>query len=86
MPEPRAYASHLSTPAAAFLISLPRRKQRVVLDLADKLARNPFRVSDYQLEDGDGRMVDNLTLGEFLFSYWVDHATREVRIAEIIKL
>jgi len=86
MRETSAYKSHLSSQAAAFLVSLPRRKQLMVLDYADQLARNPFRLSDYVLDDGTGRMVDNLVISEFLFSFWVDHAAKEVRIAEIIKL
>lgn len=86
MPENSAYESHLSPQAAAFLISLPRRKQRTVLDFAERLARNPFRLSDYELNDATGRKVDNRVIGEFLFSYWVDHAAKEVRITEIIKL
>jgi len=86
MPDPSAYESHLSPQAVAFLISLPRRKQRLVLDIADKLARNPFCLGDYVLDEGTGRMVDNLVIGEFIFSFWVDHAAKEVRITEIIKL
>jgi len=86
MPDSLAYESHLSSSAAAFLVSLSRRKQRLVLDLADQLARNPFRLGDYAINDGTGRMVDNLVIGEFLFSFWVDHAAKEVRITEIIKL
>lgn len=86
MPELPAYESHLSAPAAAFLVGLPRRKQKLVLDLADQLAKNPFRLADYSLMDGGGRTVDNAVMGEFLFTFWVDHAAKEVRITEIIKL
>ncbi len=86
MPESPAYESQFSNSAAAFLVGLPRRKQRLVLDAAEQLARNPFRLGDYSLDDGAGRMVENLMIGEFLFSFWVDHAAQEVRITEIIKL
>ncbi|EIP98200.1 hypothetical protein OpiT1DRAFT_02652 [Opitutaceae bacterium TAV1] len=82
----RHYESHLSSAAAAFVIGLPRCKQRLVLDLADQLAAHPFQVSDYRETDAAGRMVENLLCDGYLFSYWVDHASREVRITDIIKI
>ncbi|HRG56870.1 MAG TPA: hypothetical protein PLG56_12565 [Lacunisphaera sp.] len=86
MAEGSDYRSHLSLEAAAFLVSLPRRQQKRVLDLADQIARQPFQIGDYQTADAEDRDVENLLLDEFLFSFWVDHATREVRISEIIKV
>jgi hypothetical protein len=43
MPDPAGYGSHLSSESAAFLIALPRRQQRLVLDLADQIATHPFK-------------------------------------------
>ena len=86
MPDPAGYGSHLSSESAAFLIALPRRQQRLVLDLADQIATHPFQISDYQTTDADDRVIENLLLGAYLFTYWVDHAAREVRITEIVKV
>lgn len=86
MAETLSYRSQLSIEAAPFLVSLPRRRQRLVLDLAEKIARNPFAPRDYQTADEKGRLVENLFRHGFLFSYRVDHATREVLIAEIIRV
>ena len=86
MPERSLYTSHLSTTAAAFVVSLPKRKQLAVLDLADQLARYPFRVGDYRMDDASGRTTENLLIDGFLFTYWVDHAAREVRMVEIVKV
>lgn len=86
MPESYGYRSHLSLEAAAFLVSLPKRQQKRVLNLADQIARQPFQIGDYQTVDAEGRDVENLLLEIFLFSYWTDHASREVRITEIIKV
>ena len=86
MPEPASYSSHLSSKAASFVVSLPRRKQIAVLDLADQLARHPFRVGDYRMDDASGRTTENLLIDGFLFTYWVDHAAHEVRIVEILKV
>ena len=83
MPEAAGYESHLSLDAAAFITALPRRKQRTVLDLADQIARQPFRIGDYQTTDLAERTVENLLLDGFLFTFRVDHAVREVRITEI---
>ncbi len=86
MPEAAGYEGHLSLDAAAFVSALPKRRQRAVLDLADQIARQPFRIGDYQTTDAAGRTVENLLLDGFLFSFWVDHAVREVRITEILKV
>jgi hypothetical protein len=80
------YTSHLSLPAAEMVAGLPRRKQRRVLDLADQLAIQPFEIGDYRSEDAVGHTVENLLIDGFLFTYWIDHAVREVRITEIIKV
>lgn len=84
MPERPAYESHLSLEAAKFVVSLSKRRQRSVLDLADQIARQPFRVGDYQSQDATGRPLENLLVDAYLFTYWVDHAGREVRIIEIV--
>jgi hypothetical protein len=86
MPEQRNYDSHLSLDAVAFVVALPRRKQKLVLDLADQIAAHPFQIGDYQTVDAAGRSIENLLLENYLFSFWVDHASREVRISEIIRV
>jgi hypothetical protein len=86
MPEKHNYESHLSLDAVAFVVALPRRKQKLVLDLADQIAAHPFQIGDYQTVDAAGRSVENLLLGNYLFSFWVDHASRELRISEIIRV
>lgn len=84
MPDRSGYRSHLSREAVAFVVAVPRRKQRLLLDLADQIARHPFQIGDYRTTDSEGRAVENLLLEGYLFSFWVDHASREVRISEII--
>jgi len=86
MPEAGGYESHLSLEVAAFVVALPKRKQRLILDLADQIARQPFKIGDYQTADAADRTVENLLLEGYLFSYWVDHASREVRISEISRI
>jgi hypothetical protein len=57
-----------------------------LLDLADQIARHPFKIGDYPTVDAAGRTVESLLLKDYLFSYWVDHAVREVRISEIVRV
>jgi hypothetical protein len=83
MPEP-LYQSQLSLESAKFIVSLSRRRQRHVLNLADQIAHQPFQISDYQTTDAAGRFTENLLVDGYLFTYWVDHAQREVRISEIV--
>jgi hypothetical protein len=86
MPNRPGYESHLSSHAASFIISLSKRRQRIVLGLADQIACQPFEIGDYQMLDATGRSIENLLIKEYLFTYWVDHASREVRITEITKV
>ncbi|MFM9091309.1 MAG: hypothetical protein ACKOUK_06180 [Verrucomicrobiota bacterium] len=58
----------------------------MVLDLADQIAMHPLQISAYQTTDAAGRLIENLLLDAYLFTYWVDHAAREVRITEIVKV
>jgi len=86
MPEVRLYQSHLSLEAVAFVVALSKRKQRSILDLADQIARHPFTIGDYRTVDAEGRLVENLLIEGYLFSFWVDHGSCEVRISEILRV
>lgn len=58
MPERVEYESHLAIEAVAFVTALPKRKKRLVLDLADQIARQPFQIGDYQTTDSAGRVIE----------------------------
>src|SRR6187402_3066623 len=67
----------------AFLVQLPRCRQRQIGQLARRLGRRPFARSDYTSRDEKGREIEHLLIGDFVFSYWLDHGCREVRVLEI---
>jgi hypothetical protein len=69
MPEFRPYESVLSREAVAFVVGLSKNKQRLVLDLADQIAKQPFKIGDYPTTDAVGRSIENLRLEGFLFSF-----------------
>jgi hypothetical protein len=53
------------------------------MDRAHELARYPFIESDYSIVDEEGHVVDHLLVDGFVFSFWIDHAVRIVKITEI---
>jgi len=77
------YRPSFSDLAAEFILALPKRRQRAVMDRAYELARYPFLESDYRLIDQDGRTIEHLLVEGVVFSYWVDHALKMVMITEI---
>jgi hypothetical protein len=77
------YRARFTDLATEFILSLPKRRQRAVLDQARQLARYPFVASDYRLPDDDGHEIDHLLINGLVFSYWVDHANQTLLITEI---
>lgn len=82
MVRPSEYSALFSAESAELLLTLPRRRQRALLDRVQELARNPFHVSDYSVTDADGHTIEHLLVDEFVIAYWVDHAARQVLIVE----
>jgi hypothetical protein len=69
--------------AVEFLTTLPRRRQRRLLDRVQELADDPWLVPDFRRRDEDGREISHILIDDFLFSYWPDHATKVLMIVEI---
>lgn len=86
MPSSSGYTSHLSAEAVAFTLALPKAKQRKALRLAEQLSQTPHLSGYFQSEDAKGRRIENSLLDEFHFTYWIDHAVKEVRVTEITLL
>ena len=62
---------------------LSQRRQRKLLDRARELAADPFLLPDIRRSDDEGREIGDILIGDFLFSYWVDHAAKVVMITEV---
>ena len=86
MPSPQGYDPVLSGAATAFLTALPKTKQKKVVRLAFQLAEHPFQIGDYTTADDAGRSLENILIGEWHFTFWADHTTREFRIADIAEV
>jgi hypothetical protein len=81
-----AFEPVLSGRASAFLVNLSKAKQRKVIGLVFQLADHPNQPGDYAARDEDGREIQHLMIGDWHFSFWPDHAVRELRITEIAEL
>jgi len=80
----KSYSLVYSEAAADFLLAV--RKARLASLLYDlrRLAENPSVRSDYVVQDEQGREIEHLLVGEFVISYWLDHAVSEIRIVDVI--
>ena len=56
--------------AAEFLLQLPKRRQRHILTLIRQLASHPTIPSDYVQREESGRVIENLLIEDYVFSYW----------------
>jgi len=65
----RDYHPFYSDVAAEFILSLPKRKGRKLLDTCNQLAMNPFVKSDYAISDADGRDIEHIFSDGFLIAY-----------------
>jgi hypothetical protein len=86
MPERKTYEPVLSSQAVAFLLGLPKGRQRKLFHLIYQLSENPAQVGDYSLPDDAGREVQFLLMGDLIIAFWPDDAVQELRIVEISEI
>ena len=83
MASPFGYEPVLSGAAAHYLAMLPRSKQRQGISLMYQLAQNPSQAGDYSVTDDSGRVLQNLMVGDWHFTFWADHFSKEMRIVDV---
>lgn len=81
-----AYEPVLSGKASSFLFGLTKAKQKKVIPLLFQISDHPSQLGDYATRDEDGREIQHLLIGDWHFSFWPDHAVRELRFTEIAEL
>jgi len=86
MPNPSGYEPVLSGRASSSLVGLSKPKQKQVLRLLFQLSEHPGQLGDYATREEDGREIQHLMVGDWHFSFWADHAVRELRVTEIDEL
>lgn len=77
------YEPVLSSKALTTLLGLSKNKQQHLQQILYSLASYPSQDGDYALEDEQGRAIQYILVGNYLISFWPDHAVSELRIVEI---
>lgn len=79
----QGYELVLSEPAAMTLATASRSDQRKLALILDNVKKTPFRQGDLQENDTQGRINEVIVAGDWLVTYWPDHAVRELRIVRL---
>lgn len=77
------YSLVLHEEAARRLAAASRVEQRRVGVILDELKGAPFRKGDLREQDARGRDNEILLTGDWLVTFWVDHAVREIRVVRL---
>ncbi len=75
-----AYNVILHPQAWGTLSSISGARRRQLLAVLEQLATDPFRSGALQQRDQAGRINEVALLGDWLVTFWVDHAAREIRV------
>lgn len=73
----------LSEAAAMTLAAAVRSQQRKLAVILESVKAAPFRRGDLQERDTQGRANEILVVGDWIVTYWPDHAVRELRIVRL---
>lgn len=82
----RLYEVILHEQAWVALATTEGAAQRRLLALLDELKVGPFRSGDFQQRDASGRTNEVLLLGDWLLTFWSDHAACEIHVANLEKI
>jgi hypothetical protein len=78
-----AFELVLSEAAAMTLATASRPEQRKLASILDGMKATPSRPGDLQERDAQGRVHEVLVVGDWLVTYWPDHAVRELRVVRL---
>ena len=79
----RAWKVVVNDAAVEFLLSCRAPARRTLLGFMDKLRNNPQLAGDFVESDDTDRALQVKLHGQFLITFWADHAVQELRIVEI---
>jgi len=78
-----SYGYSLDRDAVAALLEGSERERRLLVDACERIAQFPFSTGDFAMRGEDGRDVQLLDVGDFVITFWSDHAISTVRILTI---
>ena len=58
-------------------------QQTQISAFIDSLGNDPSQVGDYTERDESDRQVESKVIGQYAITFWVDHAVKEIKIADI---
>ena len=79
----RTYEVILHEKAWAALAATKGAERRRVLALLDGVKVEPFRSGDFQQRDTSGRCNEVLLFGDWLVTFWSDHAASEIHVLNL---
>lgn len=68
------------------LATASRSVQRKLAEILDRMKASPFRPADFQERDAADRMNEVIVEGEWLMTYWLDHAARELGDVRLVRV
>ncbi|HEY8995374.1 MAG TPA: hypothetical protein VIM71_11970 [Lacunisphaera sp.] len=77
------YEFWLSPEATRALLGTERRQREKMETVLQRLAETPFREPDFREKSPAGRIYDVKCFDDVIVTYWLDHATKEVRIIRL---
>ena len=80
------YDLFLNRTTSSELLTLSKKERRKIVGLLDRLASNPFFDVDHTFTDQKGRLVYKSIMEDFLVTFSIDHAIKEVKIHELLIL
>jgi len=83
---PRPYGVVAPLTVFEMLRGLRRPDRRMVEEFLQRLTRQPSLSGDFDAPANDGRIHQVKIVGDWLVSYWADHAAREVRLSGIERI
>jgi hypothetical protein len=83
---PRPYEVVAPLTVFEVLRSMRRPDRRRVEDFIQRLVRQPSLSGDFEAPAEDGSVHQVKMVGDWLVSYWADHAVREMRLSAIERI
>jgi hypothetical protein len=65
------------------LLTLSRRPREQFIQIFRRLSEDPHQRGETSFRDSSGREIQKKLFGQWLISFWADHAVQEVRIVGI---
>ncbi|WP_404424948.1 hypothetical protein [Nibricoccus sp. IMCC34717] len=79
----RVYEVILHERVRAALAATRGVQTRRLLARLDEVKADPFRRGDFQQQDASGRTNEVVLLGDWLVTFWSDHATLHIHVVEL---